>query len=49
MEVNIEDIDIGDMDAQLELIGTLPQRTYRKRSTESAAAPKHRSTTLRAT
>ena len=49
MEVNIEDIDIGDMDAQLKLIGTLAQRTYRKRSTDSAAAPKHHSTTQHAT
>ena len=39
MEVNIEDIDIGDMDAQLELIGTLPQRTYRKRVSCSTKAP----------
>ena len=49
MEVNIQDIDIGDMDAQLEMIGTLPHRTYRKRSTEPAIASKHRTTTQHAT
>ena len=47
MEFNITDIEIGDMDAQLELIGTLAQRTRHSRGQESKSTRGRRKTNER--